>query len=244
MALAFSIDENTFNSLESGIQGFYTKQDDGNYQLTVDGLPNTDGLKAKNDELLGETKKEREKRKELERQLAEIQAEKEKQAEETAKKNGDLETLENSYKEKLAKIESDKGNEIKALQEQIYQLTVGQKANDIANQLAIKGSASVLLPHIQNRLTLKTGDDGTNEIRVLDLQGNLSAQTIDDLILEFKANDAFKPLIAGVQSSGSGATQTGGGATGSTLKRSEMNAEQKREYVQKHGQKAFLSLPK
>lgn len=57
MALAFTIDEATFNGLESQTQGLYTKTDDGNYQLAIDGLPDTKGLKDKNEQLLGETKK-------------------------------------------------------------------------------------------------------------------------------------------------------------------------------------------
>ncbi|MDO4442169.1 MAG: hypothetical protein Q4B81_08280 [Moraxella sp.] len=56
MALAFSINEETFGSLESNVQGLYAKQDDGSYQLVVDGLPSVDGLKAKTDELLGAVK--------------------------------------------------------------------------------------------------------------------------------------------------------------------------------------------
>ncbi|AKG14169.1 hypothetical protein [Moraxella bovoculi] len=240
MALAFSINEETFGSLESNVQGLYAKQDDGSYQLVVDGLPSVDGLKAKTDELLGETKKEREKRKELEAKLAEFESEKAKAQEDVMKKTGDIEALEKSYLDKLAKLEQAGVDKEKALQRQIYELTVGQTATNLANELAIKGSANVLLPHIQNRLTLETGDDG-QKIRVLDLQGNISALTLDDLKQEFMANDAFKPLIAGNNASG-------GGATGMhrqqrvALKRSEMSAEQKAKYIREHGHKAFLNL--
>lgn len=85
MALAFSINEETFGSLESNVQGLYAKQDDGSYQLVVDGLPSVDGLKAKTDELLGRLK-EREKRKELEAKLAEFESEKAKAQEDVMKK--------------------------------------------------------------------------------------------------------------------------------------------------------------
>lgn len=204
MTLSFTLNEEAFNGLESHMQGLYTKQDDGSYQLAIDGLPNTDGLKAKNEQLLGETKKEREKRKELEAQLAQIQAQKQKADEESHKKNGDIEALEKSYQAKLDKLNHDANHREQALKKQIYDLTVGQAANNLANELAIKGSANVLLPHIQNRLTLETSDDG-QKIRVLDLQGNISALTLDELKQEFMANDAFKPLIAGNSASGGGA---------------------------------------
>lgn len=55
--LDFNINEERFNNLDEKLQGFYQKQDDGNYQLTINGLPSVDGLKNKNAELLNETKK-------------------------------------------------------------------------------------------------------------------------------------------------------------------------------------------
>lgn len=115
MTLSFTLNEEAFNGLESHMQGLYTKQDDGSYQLDIDGLPNTDGLKAKNEQLLGETKKEREKRKELEAQLAQIQAQKQKADEESHKKNGDIEALEKSYQAKLDKLSHDANHREQAL---------------------------------------------------------------------------------------------------------------------------------
>lgn len=125
MTLSFTLNEEAFNGLESHLQGLYAKQNDGSYQLAIDGLPNTDGLKAKNEQLLGETKKEREKRKELEAQLAQIQAQKQKADEESHKKNGDIEALEKSYQAKLNKLSHDATHREEALKKQIYDLTVG-----------------------------------------------------------------------------------------------------------------------
>lgn len=143
MALAFTIDEATFNGLESQTQGLYTKTDDGNYQLAIDGLPDTKGLKDKNEQLLGETKKEKEKRKELEAKLAEYENEKQQAQEQALKSAGNIEALEKSYLEKLDKSQQQWQAKEKALQQRIYDLTVGQQANLLANELALKGSASV-----------------------------------------------------------------------------------------------------
>ncbi|MDO4223604.1 MAG: hypothetical protein Q4D05_06225 [Acinetobacter sp.] len=236
MSLAFTLDEQGFAGLDEPLQGLYHKNDDGSYQLKVDGLP-TEGLKAKNEQLLGETKKEREKRKELEKQLAEVLSQKEQAMQDELKQKGNIDALEKSYQEKFDKLQHESNSREHALQQQIYQLTVGQTATNLANELAIKGSANVLLPHIQNRLTL---DD--SKIRVLDLQGNISALTLDDLKQEFRSNDAFKPLIAGNHSSGSGAT--GHHQQAQPLKRSEMTAKDVAEFIEKHGQTAYLKLPK
>ncbi|OOR86642.1 hypothetical protein B0181_11630 [Moraxella caviae] len=224
MTFEFILNEESFNALDEVHQAFYTKQDDGNYQLAVNGLPDTKGLKAKHDELLGETKAEREKRRELEAKLAELEAQKEKEAEEIAKKAGDIATLEKSYQDKMAKSESDWQAKYDAAQKQIYDLTVGAKANELANELAIKGSADVLLPHIQNRLTLETDGD-SQKLRVLDKQGNISALTIDDLKQEFRANDAFKPIISGGFASGSGAVGGGTAKNGVPVKYSDCKTD-------------------
>lgn len=68
--LDFTIDEEKFNALDETVKEFYQKQNDGGYQLTINSLPSVDGLKNKNTELLGEMKKERELRLQLEEQLA------------------------------------------------------------------------------------------------------------------------------------------------------------------------------
>ena len=62
MTLALTLDADKHSGLDTSLQGLYVKQDDGNYRLDAD-IPDTDGLKAKADELLGETKRERELRK-------------------------------------------------------------------------------------------------------------------------------------------------------------------------------------
>ena len=89
---------------------------------------------------------------------------------------------------------------------------MGQAATNLANELSIKGSAIALLPHIQNRLSLEQGEDGKQNIRVLDADGNKTAMTLDDLKQEFRSNEAFKPLIAANGASGSGANDANGGA--------------------------------
>ena len=101
---------------------------------------------------------------------------------------------------------------------------MGQQATELASKLAVTGSASVLLPHIQNRITL----DENNNIRVLDSQGKPSAMTIDELAIEFRNNPAFKPLIAANPSSGGGAS-SGSFGGGAAKKPSEYTEQERRE---------------
>ena len=200
------------DGLDESLHSMYELKD-GAYYLKVDGLPQQEdvsGLKAKLDELLGE-------KKEAKRKADEAAAE-------AARKNGDLEAIENSWKEKYANRENELNEQLKAHQQRIYGLTVGQQATELASKLAVTGSASVLLPHIQNRITL----DENNSIRVLDMQGKPSAMTIDELAIEFRNNPAFKPLIAANPSSGGGAS-SGSFGGGAAKKPSEYTEQERRE---------------
>ena len=213
MTLALTLDADKHSALDSALQDLYVKQDDGNYRLDAD-IPDNSGLKAKADELLGETKKERELRKAAEERAKALEDERQKALEDNARAKGDVESLEKSYQEKMQKLEADYGGKVSTLEKQIYDLTVGQAATNLANELSIKGSAIALLPHIQNRLSLEQGEDGKQNIRVLDANGNKTAMTLDDLKQEFRANEAFKPLIAANGASGSGANGANSGAGG------------------------------
>lgn len=212
------------DGLEESQKDLYELRD-GAYYLKVDGLPQQEdvsGLKAKLDELLGE-------KKEAKRKADEAAAE-------AARKNGDLEAIENSWKEKYTNRENELNEQLKAHQQRIYGLTVGQQATELASKLAVTGSASVLLPHIQNRITLDENDN----IRVLDSQGKPSAMTIDELAIEFRNNPAFKPLIAANPSTGGGAA--GNGFGGGAAKEPKDYTEQERRELKASNPTLFAQL--
>lgn len=213
MTLALTLDAEKHSALDGALQPLYVKQDDGNYRLDAD-IPDTDGLKAKADELLGETKRERELRKAAEERAKALEDAQKQAAHENAKAKGDVESLEKSYQEQIQKLNDESGGKLSALQKQIYDLTVGQAATNLANELAIKGSAKAILPHIQNRLSLAEDDNGQQVIKVLDANGGKTLMTLEDLKQEFRSDEAFKPLIAANGASGSGANNANGGAGG------------------------------
>lgn len=205
----FEYELDSLEGLEEAHKSFYEEKD-GKFFLKINGLPqpqsNDDGLRKKVDELLAEKKAEEQKRKEAE-ELAR------KEAEESARKKGDIDALEKSWSDKYAARENELLDQIKGLEGQTYKLTVGQTASSLANELAVSGCSSVLLPHITSRLQVETVD-GEVKVRVLDTQGKPSAATIDDLKKEFRDNPAFKPLIVASGASGGGANggNSGGGA--------------------------------
>lgn len=113
-----------------------------------------------------------------------------------------------------------------------------------------KGSIKLLLPHIRNHTrVVEDGDDF--KLEVIDASGNVrignskgEPMSLEDLILEMRNSEEYGRAFEGDGKSGSGKLPgTGLGGTPG-LKRSQMTPQQKREYQQKHGQEAFLKLPK
>jgi len=124
-------------------------------------------------------------------------------SEEAAKKTGDMDALEKSWKGKMDAQASDFNTSLSAYQKTITGLTVGSTAQKLASDLALEGSAHVLLPHIQARLSVDM-EDGQGKVRVLDKDGNLSAMTVADLSKEFRDDVNFSRVVVGSKASGAG----------------------------------------
>lgn len=218
----------SLDGLDDSVKSLY-KEDNGKFRLDLDGYEDTTGLKAQRDALLNEKKEAQRKAKEAEEAAKAA-------AEEAARKSGDVSALEKSWQEKLAATESNYKNLNESLTKQIHGLTVGQTATKLAAELAISGSADVLLPHIQSRLTVEI-KDGAPSVRVLDLQGKPTALTVDELKQEFISNKAFAPLIAASKATGGGASSGGGGAAKTMTKNQfdAMNPTQKMEFMRSGG---------
>lgn len=134
-----------------------------------------------------------------------------KATEDAARKSGDVEALEKSWREKLESETKDRDAKLTAYEQMINKMTVGAEAQRMASDLAVPGSADVLLPHIERRLTVEV-KDGIPVVRVIDKDGKPSALSIDDLKKEIEGNPAFAPLIIGSKANGSGGVGGKGGA--------------------------------
>lgn len=163
----------------------------------------TSGLKGKVDELLKETKAAKDARKAAEEKAA-------RDAEEAARKGGDVEALEKSWHAKLEKRERELSAQIESMQGSITTMTVDNVAVRLANEIAVPGSADILIPHIKSRLAAEQRD-GQFVTVVRDAAGKPSAATLDDLKTEFTTSPAFAPVIVGSKASGGGASGGGHG---------------------------------
>jgi len=156
-----------------------------------------EALEAKNREILGEK--------------AAAKKAAEDAAAEAARKSGDVAAIEKSWQEKLQTEIEARESRLSEYEKMVNKMTVGSEASKLAAELALQGSADVLLPHIERRLAVEV-KDGTPSIRVLDANGKPTASGIDDLRKEIIENKAFAPLLVGSKASGSG--DVGGKGTG------------------------------
>jgi len=194
MMFKFKIDKATYDALTDEQKAMYAEVGEG-YQMQIEGLPDVSGLEAKVNELQGEKKSEKAKRETAEKLAREA-------AEEKARRDGDIAAIENSWKQKLADMETGYQNQIQGLNGSLQNLLVDNVAQSLAFQLA-EDSAPVLLPHLKSRLTVEF-QDGKPVTRVLDAQGKPSALTVEELGNEIASNKAFAPVIVGSKASGTG----------------------------------------
>lgn len=104
----------------------------------------------------------------------------------------------------------------------INRLLVDSVAQKMASEIAVDGSADILVPHIKQRLSA-VERDGDYKTAILTKDGQASALNYDDLKTEFANNPAFKPVIASGKASGGGAGGGGGGASSKRVSRADFN---------------------
>lgn len=203
------------------------EEKDGAYFLKVSGVvseSDLDGLKASRDALLAEKKEQQRIAQEAEAERLRIAQE---AAEAQARKNGDLEAIENSWREKLTTTEQTLKAQLEEAQRKNYELTVGRQAQELAGKLAKPNAQRLLAKEIKERLTL--GDDGN--LRVLDSQGKPSALTIEELEVELRNNPEYQDIIVINHSTGSGATGGLGGGAGKNPK--DMTTKERADWLAK-----------
>lgn len=202
--LKLKVDQAGYDALNEAQKACYVKDKEGDgYSLDLDpaDIPDVEGLKRNNRDLLEEKRVAQQKAAEAER--------------ERAKKEGDMVALESSWQTRLDTEVGNVAKERDAARAQLERLTVGRTATELAAELAVVtngvSSSKALLPHIERRLSLEIGADGETKVRVLDATGKPSAMTLDQLKDEFRKEPAFAPLIKASQANGSGGDGNNGG---------------------------------
>lgn len=221
------ITKDDYEKLSDELKSLYQEAGEG-YQLELEDLEDTGALKRAKDH-------EKEARKQAEQKARELQAQLDELANAQSRKKGDIDALENSYKEKMAKMQQELESRYNALQDALQRKAVDSEATRLATELA-GPHASLLLPHIKSRLKAEV-EEGNVYTRVLGEDGKPTADTLDDLKNFFLANDVYSPVIIGSKATGGGAAGTVKGAGGPKRKSlSEMTATEEALFARENPQ--------
>lgn len=223
MPLKYEID--SLDGLGEAVTGFYEKTDSGKFRLKVEGIEDVSGLKKQRDELLAEKKEAQRKAKESE-EAARLAAE------EAARKSGDVDSLDKSWQKKHNDALAAKEAELGTVKGTLNKILVDNVAVQLATDLALQGSAALLIPHIKSRLEVDMSS-GEPKTVVLGPDGKRSALTLEELKAEFAGNPAFAPVIAGSKASGGGASGSGGGGGAvKTVTRAQFDSMSQKERLE------------
>jgi hypothetical protein len=186
------IDKATYTELSDARKELYEEKD-GSYVLRVEDDDNGELKRAKDREV--QARKDAEKKaRELQEKLDEISGV-------DAKKRGDIETLEKSWKEKLTQAETEATAKINKLKDSLQRTLVDKTAEGIATKLSTV--PGLMSRAIRERLTVDFDADQPS-LRILDQNGKPSALTLDDLEKEIVANKDYASILIGSKASGSG----------------------------------------
>jgi hypothetical protein len=208
MALKSVID--TLEDVEEGVRSHYKQESDGKFYLETDkgsvrGLiaakdheknlrVNAEAKLAPLEEQIGQ----------LNDQIATLTTERD---DARRKKSGMDESLEQSYKDKIAKIEGDRDTLVGELNGEINRLLVSDTAQRLAAEISTV--PDLLAPVIEARLKAEKGADGKHFLRVMDGEGKPSAASLDDFKQELLANTKYAAILVGGKGSGGSANETG-----------------------------------
>ena len=145
-----------------------------------------------------------------------------------ANANKEKDEIKSTYESKLSTF---------AMKQELSKTGLAQKAINadvygILENIALTGAT-----YKEDGSIVYTNDDGSTKYV------NGKPMSLADRVSELQMSDAYKPLFKADGVGGSGANPQGSGGNPS-MKRSEMTPEQKGEFINKHGQEAYLNLAK
>lgn len=199
----------------------------------------TEGLKSKNEELLGDKKKLKSELSSIQEQINAIKEEKEAAETAAAEKSGDVEkikaTLEAKHKKELEALAA----QVNDGKSKLHGLLV---ENGLTDALTKAGVAPQYLDAVKSLVTTK------HKAEIVDNEGVVSAtldgQPLSEFVTQWAQGEQGKHFIAAPANGGGGTGGANGGGKASVdVKRSEMSHVQKAAYIKEHGQDAYSKLP-
>lgn len=227
MALKRQITKAEFDALDAILQKEY-KAEGADFVLDASGFDDPVELKRAKD-------RESQGRRDAEAEAARLKTELATITNTDARRAGDVEALEKSWKTKMDDAVNAAKAETKKKDQFIAKTLVTNTARALAAELGGDNS-ELLLPHIERRLTLDTS--GEEPItRVLDKDGKPSAFSVEDLKKEITNDTRYAPLVIASKASGGGAAggnrpgnNGGAAAPGGPKKLKEMGDQERKDF--------------
>lgn len=196
-------------TVDEKYRGLYVDMGDGTHSLdiTIPGYEPVDGLKNKNAELLDKLATQKANTQKLKDEVA-----KKNEADLIAKNQFDqvLATRASEFQEKQTAAQA----EIERLQGTIKKNMLDQAVSKVAVEL-FGESADILKSNVADRFSVV--EDGESfKVQILDVNGQPSNMTTDQLVESFKSDERLQKFIVGRDSTGGGAAAGQPGATAST----------------------------
>lgn len=214
MSLKHEFDATEFEALPEYLKAGYEQSEEGTYVAKEDFksfIPDDSGLKNKNKELHGKLNQAKSESRDKDSQIARLE-EIARQFEAMQEETGDKTNFESRYKG-LEKKLTERDSAIQSLQNENNELKgrfaekeVSLEANKVIAKLTSDPVKAALWESIvKNRLAYE--EDG---IKVKDSDGNISIDSVDDLIKELSSAEQYAPILDGGKGSGGGASGSQG----------------------------------
>lgn len=228
--MKINITKEEYDAMDESIQGLYIENGDEGFKLDLEDLEDTGALKRAKEHEKDARKKAEAKAREFESSMKELQDQMEELQNGASRKKGDVDSLEKSYQKKMQDLEEKYREQVDGLTNTLKKNTVDATARQLASDLSGE-NAEIILPHIRNRLAFEY-ENGEAKVRVLDENGEVTADTVEDLKTSYFTNDKFSPIIVGSKASGgSAAGAKGGGGAAGQKKLSEMSATEEAQFA-------------
>jgi len=223
----------SLEGIPEAIQAQY-KEHDGKFHLDIDGIDDHHGVGALKRAKDYEKENARKAKDESLRLTSELEVARSEidDLKKSGIPKGDVERLEQSYKDRHAKSDASYQDKIKSLTSSLERLLLDGQAMSMANEVAAKTEyVEILLPHIRSRLKMEAGEGDTHVVRIVDRDGKPSASTIEDLKKELLGNKAFAAILTGSKAAGGGAGGGSGNGGGAPKKLNEMNDAERTKFA-------------
>lgn len=233
MKLKAKIDAEAHGKLSEELQKLY-KADGDDFVLQIEGADDPAELRRARDREKQRAKEADDARKAAEKERDDLKAKLDDESSADARKKGDIDALEKSWRDKHEKAIADGKAEADKLRGQMRVLLVENKARALAEEIST--APDLILPHIMGRMSADFDGD-TPVTRVLDVDGKPSAASLDELKKEIVATAKFAPIIRASSATGGGAGNSGGNGGGASEKKfGDLNERERTEFYNRDPQ--------